>query len=118
MAFGFALVALGVVELLLRQREGSIRKSDRLDPGFIRHDPLLGWALSPRAEGSHAHHDFQATYHVDATGFRSSRPDGVVPMPGSRRHALVGDSFTFGLGVSDAEVTLRPAVATLAADPA
>lgn len=102
MAFGFALVALGGVEAFLRKREASIRQSDRLDAGLIRHDPLLGWALAPRSEGRHAHHDYQALYHIDETGFRAGGWSPAAARAG-KLHAFVGDSFTFGLGVNDSQ---------------
>ncbi len=93
------LVGLVVAELALEWRQRRLAESDDLDAGFIRHDPALGWRLTPRWQGRHRHHDFDVRYTVNDSGFRSD--PGV---PGSRRGrtiAVVGDSFTFGLGVND-----------------
>lgn len=100
MACGITLLALGAIEIFCRQREATIRQSDHLDPGLIRHDPLLGWSLNPRSQGQHSHFDYQATYHIDDTGFRACRWNSTSERTG-KLQALVGDSFTFGLGVSD-----------------
>lgn len=88
-------------EGLLRWRETRLRSSDRLDPGMIRHDPRLGWRLTPGWQGTHQHHDFTAQYRINPEGFRH---DPALPASRrGRRIAVVGDSFTFGLGVHDEE---------------
>lgn len=94
---------LGLVgtEGLLRWREARLRRSDRLDPGMIRYDPRLGWRLTPGWQGTHRHHDFTAQYRINAEGFRH---DPALPAPRrGRLIAVVGDSFTFGLGVHEGE---------------
>lgn len=88
-------------EGLLRWREARLRHSDRLDPGMLRYDPRLGWRLTPGWQGTHRHHDFTAQYRINPEGFRH---DPALPASRrGRRVAVVGDSFTFGLGVHDGE---------------
>lgn len=93
------LAGLVVAEWALEWRQRSLAQSDRLDPGFIRHDPTLGWRLTPGWQGRHRHHDFDVRYAINNSGFRSA-PDVSRPARG-RTIAVVGDSFTFGLGVND-----------------
>ena len=86
-------------ETFLRFRKQSIRKSEALDPGLVVYDRYLGWTLAPSWQGNHRHHDFDVRYTTNAYGFR-----GRFDAPASRkvrRYAVVGDSFTFGLGVND-----------------
>lgn len=97
------LVGLGLTgaEGVLRWRQAAITGSDRLDPGMIQYDPRLGWRLTPGWQGEHRHHDFTVRYRVSAEGFRND-----PARPTTRRGrviAVVGDSFTFGLGVNDAD---------------
>lgn len=101
-ALGITLSLLGIVEVALRRQERSIRQSDQLQAGLVQHDPLLGWTLTPGASGEHRHHDYQTQYRINEAGFRFDPAvqaiGGTVP-----REAIVGDSFTFGLGVQDNE---------------
>jgi len=92
------VVGLTAAELILRWQRTQIEHSDRMAPGLIRYDPLLGWRLTPDWEGEHRHHDFQVRYRVNAEGFRG-------PMGPATEEAvtLLGDSFTFGLGVNEGE---------------
>lgn len=96
------LVSLVAAEFLLRLRAARIQDSDRLDPGLIRPDPFLGWRLTPGWSGTHAHYDFQVQYRIGTDGLRASgsTPDRHSAAP---LQAFVGDSFTFGVGVSDSE---------------
>ncbi|MBI5691757.1 MAG: SGNH/GDSL hydrolase family protein [Verrucomicrobia bacterium] len=87
-------------EWFLRQRQRQISASDRLDPGLVRYDPMLGWRLQSDWKGNHRHADFSAQYSIDAHGFRRI----VSPLPSApppRVTAVLGDSFTFGFGVND-----------------
>lgn len=68
----------------------------REHPGAVlRFDPARGWALRPNAE------DFTvgAPVHVNAAGFRD-REFPTERHPGLARIACVGDSYTYGWGVS------------------
>jgi len=100
MLFGMAAVLAGT-ELLLRRHRLSIEKSNRLDPGLVRYDGQLGWRLSPNWQGRHRHYDFNVRYSTNAYGFRGDFD--TPPGRGGHRYAVVGDSFTFGLGVNDGE---------------
>lgn len=95
------VLGLAAAELLLRWRQTAIQGSDRLDPGFIRYDPRLGWRLTPGWQGAHHHHDFAVRYAINESGYRSD-PAQPANLRG-RLIAVVGDSFTFGLGVNDGE---------------
>ena len=104
------IIASGLLacEQFLRFKQERIRRSDQLDPGLVRHDPLLGWVLTPNWTGRHRHHDFDVHYTINASGFRvdpgvdgQSAPRRAPSLAGSSLVAVVGDSFTFGLGVND-----------------
>lgn len=88
-----------VLEASLRWRQTGISRSDSLDPGLVRYDPELGWNLAPGWSGRHRHHDYQASYRINAQGMRHD-PAGLAA-PTSAVTLVVGDSFTFGLGVGD-----------------
>lgn len=95
------IAAIGA-EVVLRWRNTRIATSDRLDAGMVQYDSTLGWKLSPGWSGNHRHHDYTAKYQINELGFRSDTPfrgrltaDPLV--------MVVGDSFTFGLGVNDTD---------------
>jgi hypothetical protein len=92
--------ALAVIEWGLRSRQAGIARSDELESGMIGYDAELGWRLQAHWKGSHRHHDFAVQYAIDERGFRApgsdAPPTGAHPLT-----AIVGDSFTFGLGVND-----------------
>ena len=95
-----SLVAAGAAtEIVLRLQQKQIAASDRMDRGLVRYDPLLGWRLTPLWQGSHDNIDFQARYSVAGAGYRND-PSLSENTPWT---AVIGDSFTFGLGVNDAE---------------
>lgn len=76
-------------------------QSQNMEPGLIRYDSQLGWALSPGWSGQHTHYDYQADYSIGTDGFRiqtEGTADGGAP-----QYAVFGDSFTFGLGAQNAE---------------
>jgi lysophospholipase L1-like esterase len=97
--FGLAAAA---TEWILRSRYLRIAASDRLSPGLTLADPTLGWRLQPDWKGRHAHHDFDVAYSINAWGFRGL--DARTHRPPARSIAILGDSFTFGIGVDDEEV--------------
>ncbi len=90
------LAGLAASEWVLRWQRDRIQASDRIDPGMILYDPLLGWRLKPHWQGEHRHHDFHVRYHINGQGFRGRQ--GPVPREAL---AVLGDSFTFGLGVDE-----------------
>ena len=94
------LLGTYAAESVLRWRQGNIDQSDVLAPGMVQYDPDLGWRLTPGWSGRHDHKEFSATYSINALGFRNDAPL-QVRIPGNRLTLVVGDSFTFGLGVND-----------------
>jgi hypothetical protein len=90
--------AVAIAEAGLRIWSTWVAQSDRMDPGLIQRDPILGWRLTPSWSGQHSHHDFSARYSIGPDGFRHD-PHALPPTNGWI--AVVGDSFTFGLGVQD-----------------
>jgi len=70
-----------------------------MDFGLIRYHAIRGWQLTPNWVGEHRHYDYSVRYTTDDRGFRQSSPD----VNKNQIVALVGDSFTFGLGVDDAK---------------
>jgi hypothetical protein len=101
MVFGVA-AATAAAEWLLRSRYLRIAGSDRLERGVTIPDPMLGWRLQPYWHGRHSHHDFDVAYSINAGGLRGLDPR--AHRPPARNVAIVGDSFTFGIGVNDDEV--------------
>jgi len=94
-------LSLGAAESAMRMWDKRIAVSDRMDSGLVRHDAELGWALSPSWRGQHLHADFRVRYSVDGLGMRVD-PESP-PVRRGRHLAVLGDSFTFGLGVNDGE---------------
>jgi len=94
-----SVAALVAAEYFLKTVDERIGRSESMQPGLIRYDARLGWALSPGWTGRHHHHDFDVDYAINRRGFRVDPAMQDV----SPRVAVLGDSFTFGLGVEDAE---------------
>src|SRR5437870_5488896 len=91
------VVALGGAELILRLYGRWLERSASLDRGMLQYDADLGWKLTPGWTGRHEHADFKTTYAIGGDGFRQDRSvDLHGPGP---RTVVLGDSFTFGLGV-------------------
>lgn len=89
-------VALGVAEAVLRL-SGPSAQAQHMDPGLIEHHPRFGWQLARNWQGTHVHDDYTAEYRT--TPFRTRTTGGVAH--GAGELVLIGDSFTFGLGVTD-----------------
>ena len=92
-------VSLGVVEFVLRYQDRLIAHSEHMQPGLIGYNAELGWQLTPGWSGTHHHYDYEVVYDIDASGWRLAPQ---AQMTGSRV-AVLGDSFTFGLGVANDE---------------
>ena len=75
-------LSLAIAETILRLRRSHIRQSDRMDPGMIVYDPILGWKMVPGWSGRHRHHDFDATYTINRYGFRGDFPSNGLPAKG------------------------------------
>jgi len=83
--------------VLLYQRQ-SIELSDHMEPGMIVYDAQLGWKLKPYWSGKHQHYDYDVAYNINRDGFR-----GIDTQAKEGGFSVVGDSFSFGLGVNDDE---------------
>jgi len=66
-------------------------------------DPVMGATLFTDNHVIELHPEFRAEYHVNSQGFRSRRHYGKTPDEGVTRILVVGDSFSFALGVNDNE---------------
>ena len=100
------------LEIILRIRHHTVRRSSGMTPGLMKYDPILGWKLNADWRGRHRHHDYDVTYTTNGYGFRGRFRAG--PGPPGRMVAVVGDSFTFGFGAEDGETFTE----LLNADPA
>jgi hypothetical protein len=92
---GFS-AAYGLAEIAVR-----IISPQETGPPRFAFDPELGEIPVPLQKGRQRHpggYDF--TYSNNSLGFRGSREYGPKPA-GTRRILLLGDSFTYGLGVDD-----------------
>ncbi len=94
-------LALGMAEMFLHFRAGQITNSNKLDSGMFQYDGYRGWKLSENWKGTHKHSDFQTIYSINEYGFRG---DFNEIKKGCRNlYAVVGDSFTFGIGVQSGQ---------------
>ena len=99
LSLSFSLILAEWVLRYQRQTvEHTINNSEQMDPGMILYDAQLGWKLKPYWSGKHHHYDYDAVYTINREGFR-----GSVVRPEDVDYAVVGDSFSFGLGVNDDE---------------
>jgi hypothetical protein len=80
---------------------------------FYRFDPLLGWANAPRSSGTFAREEFSHPVAINEHGMRYRAVD-KRRRPGVRRVAVLGDSFTWGLGVDERDRFTERAEARLA----
>ena len=79
-------------EQLLRERTSDPIWATRRDEGDIVHDTQLGWRMRPNYASPLATHD--------AVGYRRTSRPGA---PSVGTIVVLGDSFTYGLGVGDDE---------------
>ncbi len=95
-------VSLVVAEWVLSYQRQVFTKmisgSEKMEPGMILYDAKLGWKLSPYWSGKHQHYDYDVQYNINRKGFRAP----AVTLENTN-YAIVGDSFSFGLGVNDEE---------------
>jgi lysophospholipase L1-like esterase len=69
---------------------------------FYQFDPKLGWRNTPGAAGIFKRWEFEFPVRINKFGMRSKEVN-LEPAPGIFRIAVLGDSFTWGLGVPDEE---------------
>ncbi len=101
LAVGGVLVALALVEVLLRLSGGIPEAANPLH-SFHTSDPILGWRGKPEVKKRFRRPDFDALVVHDADGWRL--PDPAPPADPVRRVLVLGDSFTWGWGVSQGEL--------------
>jgi len=95
------ITAFVMAEFYLRYRADRIQKSNNLEIGMVKYDRLLGWKLMPGWQGNHKHFDFQVTHTINAYGFRFDF--NTIRSGCENLYAVVGDSFTFGMGVENGQ---------------
>lgn len=98
---GGALFAVLLVEVLLRV-SGAIPEVANPLHSFHASDPALGWRGKPDVTMRFRRPDFDALVAHDADGWRV--PDPQPPADVTRRLLVLGDSFTWGWGVSQGEL--------------
>ncbi len=97
------IFSLTAAELVLRYQRQYIEHSDQLESGMMLYDRQLGWRLTPGWQGTHHHYDFDTSYQINNLGFREE-PEHLSHRKDDLKHyAIVGDSFTFGTGVNNAD---------------
>ena len=69
------------------------------------YDKRLGWRLKPHWTGRHEHFDFEAVYSINRYGFRGDFRETADK--DEKAFAIVGDSFSFGLGVNDSDTFVK-----------
>jgi hypothetical protein len=98
------LISIGLVELGLRLSDAYRGQAYSVNPTgsqykFYRFDPVLGWANAPGMRGTYERDEFRFPIRVNSFGMRDAE---MAREPDSRtRIAVLGDSFTWGIGVSD-----------------
>lgn len=78
-------------------------QTQNMDPGLIQYHAQLGWNLGPNWSGRHTHYDYDVRYSTGSNSFRNQSQPGAASIGNRETVAVLGDSFTFGLGVNDAE---------------
>ncbi len=102
------LLAFALVELGLRASDAYGGHAHSVAPTgspykFYRFDPVLGWANAPGMHGTYERDEFRFPIRINEDGMREA-PASREPErgPGARRRiAVLGDSFTWGIGVAD-----------------
>jgi hypothetical protein len=95
-----ALILTEVTVRLFPRAFGIHAPLDYYMPHVFARDPDITWTLEPGARSPHQHFagDYDVTVTIDPRGFR------ITPHAEGRPNLLIlGDSFTFGLGVQDRE---------------
>lgn len=95
LSVSFSLV---LAEWVLSYQKQTIASSDKMEPGMIQYDRILGWKLKPYWSGKHHNYDYDVSYTINEQGFR-----GRTISEKLNSYAVIGDSFTFGIGVEDEE---------------
>jgi len=102
---GAVLVALVVAELALRlfARDLAGEPVTGNQYQFYRYDPALGWSNGPGTRGRFERAEFSYEMRINSHGLRG--PETTLAKPaGRKRIAVLGDSFTWGIGASEEEL--------------
>ena len=100
---GTLLACLSFGEIILRLFYPQIGGRSEQEVFFAYHD-TLGWQFIPGKTGVLvSKHEYENFITINSAGMRD-REYPLAKPPGKRRVAVLGDSFTAGLGVKDAEV--------------
>lgn len=95
---GACTVALLAAEWVAARYLQGLEAGESMAPGLLHYDAHLGWRLSANWQGEHRHRDYVVNYQVNAAGFRVSPANAAL---NTAKVAVLGDSYTFGLGVAD-----------------
>ena len=100
------IVALAAVEIALRLFAGGLLEQAGRDAGspysFYRYDAALGWSSIPGIHGTLTRAEFTHEVRINSHGLRGPETSREKA-PGVRRIAVLGDSFTWGVGASEKE---------------
>lgn len=100
-ASGLMLALEGAVRIAAPQ--DTVLRAEAGQPMAIE-DPILGHRLRAGIVAEHRSPEFEARYHVGAEGRRIA-PGAAAPRAADARRVLIlGDSFTFGIGVPQAAI--------------
>ncbi len=99
------VVALGTLELGLRlfSRAFPDAAIEQKYLEFRRYDPVRGWANRPGARGVEQMLETTYSVRINSHGLRGPEHDYRKPA-GMRRVAVLGDSFTWGVGVEEPDL--------------
>lgn len=98
-ATGLALAGAELALRLLVPAEIGTPTTDGDGFSFFAYDPELGWDLVPGTADRTRSDEFDVEVKINGQRMRSDREISPVALPGVRRLALIGDSFSFGQGV-------------------
>lgn len=70
---------------------------------FYRYDPVLGWSNIPDARGTFSRAEFSYALNINSLGLRGAGITTEKPA-GTRRIAVLGDSFVWGIGAAEPEL--------------
>lgn len=104
----FALiVSVAAGEAMVRfLRPEFVAGPDPIANPFWRYDAELGWSHLPGAVGTFTRDEFSHHVRINGAGWRD-RERSVDKPAGTRRIAVLGDSFTWGHGVEDEQMYTR-----------